>query len=144
VPRKTSIPAVKPRVAAAVLLLRDGMRPSHVALALVKKFRVTERTTWHDVRAAQDLVAAAMLADLPRIRRELLDHYREIIAEARHEGDHRAALDACDRLAKLCGANEPDRVEVSGTCGVLVVGAVVQDAETWAAAHGRAREGART
>lgn len=134
-PRKSSKPALATRVPIAIELIRSGMRPTQVMCTLMERCKVSEATAWRDVRQAQDTIADATLADVPAIRRDLYQFYKDIREEARADGDRIAALQAADRLAKLTGANEPDRIEHSGSSGVLVVAPVPKTAEEWAAVH---------
>ena len=128
-------PEVSPRVAEAIRLRQEGLRPTAVVQLVAQRFRVTERTAWRDVKAADDWIADAFLADRGAVKRKLLQFYTRHMEEAAAEGDRASARAFAADLAKLTGANEPDQVEHTGSTGVLVVNAMPASPEDWASKY---------
>jgi hypothetical protein len=139
-PGYTTKPAIEPRVAAAVELIEEGLRPTVIAQTIANRYGVTLRQGFRDLRKAKDWLADKVLADVPAIRRQLLETYTEMMEQAKAVRDRRLVLECADRLAKLTGANEPDKLAVSGTSGVLVVGGTAASAEEWAKKYGGQEE----
>lgn len=140
-PVKTDKPAISRRVARALQYLTepqdDGtiMRPTAVAQTIAERFRVHISTAWLDVKAAQNEIAKASLADLPGMKLYLVAELKDCVDEAKAAKDTRARVAAAKELAKITGANAPQQVELSAKAGVMVVAGVAPTPEQWAASH---------
>src|SRR5262245_83133 len=136
---KPVVPAAQ-RAAHALDLLAKGARPTQAARAVAQAFSVTERTAWSDVKVGQDQLAAAFAEDLPHVKAKLWSYYSGLMVLADEIQDVRGGVAAALALAKLCGADAPQKVETTVATGpVMIVPARPATPEEWAEAASRTR-----